>query len=357
MQRGSLKVIRLRGVRVWRLQWRESGKGRSRILGKCSEMTRDQANAERNRILQGINAGEIRHTKAITLLRFVEDEYLPVRNRKWKASTRATTEQIIRDHILAPFGKRTLVAVTRKELQAHLDEMAKAELSFSLVAHTRWQMAAIFSMACADGLTAGVDAGAELVIPRCVTAPEKRTITADQIRKAQMSLELRERLIFQLAVIEGMRPGEIVALQPRDYRDGMLHVVRRVYRGKLDEPKSKKSRRPVALSETTRRLLDSWLELTSDSTWVFASESGTPLSYSNVWRRRIGPALKNAGLEGVNYQILRRTAVTEMSQVVQDPTLRAQHFGHNVDVDENTYRQAKPEALKRAMRKVEKRLQ
>ena len=34
MQRGSLKVIKNRhGVKVWRLQWRENGRGRTRILG------------------------------------------------------------------------------------------------------------------------------------------------------------------------------------------------------------------------------------------------------------------------------------------------------------------------------------
>jgi hypothetical protein len=40
-----------------------------------------------------------------------------------------------------------------------------------------------------------------------------------------------------------------------------------------------------------------------------------------------------------------------------DAHVRAAIAGHSVDVHENEYRQSRPEVLKRAMRKWEKRLQ
>jgi integrase len=83
----------------------------------------------------------------------------------------------------------------------------------------------------------------------------------------------------------------------------------------------------------------------------------SPISYSNVYRRRIRPALAKVGLKHVNFQILRRSWVTEFSQVEQDPNVRAQLAGHGVDAHENSYRQADPAALKRSMRKLDKRLQ
>jgi hypothetical protein len=65
MQRGSLKAVLHRGVKVWCLQWRENGRGRTRILGRCMDMSRDEADAERKRILAPLNDTvyhERRHT-------------------------------------------------------------------------------------------------------------------------------------------------------------------------------------------------------------------------------------------------------------------------------------------------------
>ncbi len=53
----------------------------------------------------------------------------------------------------------------------------------------------------------------------------------------------------------------------------------------------------------------------------------------------IQPALEKVGLGHVNFQILRRSWVTEFSQVESDAHVRAQIAGHSVDVHENEYRQ------------------
>jgi hypothetical protein len=83
----------------------------------------------------------------------VEDEYLTVKASVWKGSTRTTTEQLIECYILQDLGPRTLVSLTRKELQAQLDRHAdELGLSASIVGHIRWQLKAIFEMAEADQL-------------------------------------------------------------------------------------------------------------------------------------------------------------------------------------------------------------
>jgi Kef-type K+ transport system membrane component KefB len=84
--------------------------------------------------------------------------------------------------------------------------------------------------------------------------------------------------------------------------------------------------------------------------WLFPSEAGnTPLSYSNVYRRRIQPVLATVGLGDVNFQVLRRTWATEFRVVEKDPVIRAQLADHSVDVHENEYHQVQPAVLKRAM--------
>jgi len=62
-------------------------------------------------------------------------------------------------------------------------------------------------------------------------------------------------------------------------------------------------------------------------------------------------------LDGVNFQVLRRTYVTEFSEAEKDPAIRAQLAGHSVNVHENEYRQPQASALRHAMKKSERRLQ
>jgi hypothetical protein len=91
--------------------------------------------------------------------------------------------------------------------------------------------------------------------------------------------------------------------------------------------------------ERTLRLLDQWRELLTDhrpGAWLFPSETAaTPVSYSNVYRRNIQPALVKVKLGHINFLILRLTWVTEFSQAEKDSAVRSQLAGNSVDVHEN----------------------
>jgi integrase len=261
-------------------------------------------------------------------------------------------------HILQPFGDRAIASISRRELQAHLNAKAAVGLSSSVVKHIRWQLVAIYTMAEGDGLVT-INPTKGLVNPKCKPEGDKKTISVDELLRAQLVLELRDRLLLRLAVCEGMRPGEITALQPRDYTDGIIHIRRRVYRGVIDEPKGRRSKREMPPTPITAALLDQWLDLypVQPDGWLFPSETGkTPLTYSNLWRRRIKPALATVGVTA-NFQILRRTWLNELSETEKDPTVRAQLAGHSVDVSENVYRQPQSHVHKRAMKKLGRRLQ
>jgi len=78
------------------------------------------------------------------------------------------------------------------------------------------------------------------------------------------ALDLREKLIARLAICEGMRPGEILALQVRDVGAESVSVRRRVYKGNIDSPKTRRSIRQVAMTNGTIGLLNSWMESLRD---------------------------------------------------------------------------------------------
>jgi integrase len=362
VQRGSLKPIKnRRGVNVWRAQWREGGRGKTRILGRVLDINRADARLMLDRILAPLNATEShRKSSGVTVREFTENEYLTTKSRVWKTSTRMTTEQIIRDHILEAIGERLLPDVPRQDLQALVDRKAADGSSKSLVDHIRWQLVALFRMAKADGIIL-IDPAEGLVPSRVDRQIDKRTTTKEAIVRAQMVLDIRERLIFRLEVCEGVRPGEIVGLQVGDIANDVVHVQRRVYRGVVDTPKSKQSRREIPLTAITAALWVQYRDLLRNAAanaWVFPSENGsTPISYSNVYRRRIQPRLKLVGLGDLNAQVLRRTWVTEFSKDESDPRVRAAIGGHSVDVHTNEYYQPDLKTKRQAMDRLGKRLQ
>ena len=59
----------------------------------------------------------------------------------------------------------------------------------------------------------------------------------EEIKRAFGSLELRERLIFKLAVLAGLRPGEIFGLRRTRLSENIADIQERIYRGKPDTSK------------------------------------------------------------------------------------------------------------------------
>ena len=146
------------------------------------------------------------------LASFIDGVYFPFYRRKWKASTRMTTEGRIVFHIRNPYADRKLGSFSRDELQTLLEKKAGDGLSTSVVGHLRWDLKQIFDMAVAEGHL--LRNPAELVFPPRAGLPEpKLRMTLQEVNQCIEVLRLRERLIFKLAVLAGMRPGEIFGLQ------------------------------------------------------------------------------------------------------------------------------------------------
>ena len=249
-QNGSVKKSKDR--RYWIGQWREDGLDgkrveRTTVLGKTSKMSKSEAREKISDIVKPVNARaaqalDIHHS---TLKEFVENSYLPFYKRKWKRSTAMTNKDRINHHIVGALGKHQMRALTREELQAFLD--SKAKLSFSTVDHLRWDLSQIFRMALAEGVVTKNPA-ALLFTPRECSRPEREVMTLEEVKKACKALPLRERLIVKLAVLAGMRPGEIFGLRRGHVEETHASVRQRVYRGDIDTPKTVKSVRKVALA-------------------------------------------------------------------------------------------------------------
>jgi integrase len=261
---------------------------------------------------------------------FLENVYFSYYSRKWKPSTCENNKQRMRTHLLGAFKDRPLDNLLRDELQDFMDSKGNAGLSFSVVDHLRWDLKQIFEMAIAEGKLRRNPA-LLLFTPKTAAKPDHRAMTVAEVRRCFAALGQRERLIAKLALLAGMRPGEIFAMTWGRLTATHADIMQRVYRRKLDTPKTDNSTREAALSAGLLSEIEAWRFVsmsTKADAWVFPSERMTPLSKDNIWRRSMLPKLQAVGLGWCNFQVMRRTHATLMRQLKADPKLVAEAFSH-----------------------------
>lgn len=350
-QKGSLQ--RVRGE--WVARWRQDGKRKAKRLGRISQMTKAEAQTELAALVAPINSKRAEPSERTSFGDFVRDVYLPFYRRKWKRSTVMTNEDRLAHHLTAEFDARLLASFNRDELQALLDRKSQT-LSFSVVDHLRWDLKQIFDMAVAEGYLQRSPATL-LFTPRECRRTTARVMTVEEVRQMFRVLELRERLIAKLAVLAGMRPGEIFGLKWSRLEANYADIRQRVYRGDVDTPKSVRSVRFAALSDGLLISIDQWRAaspVASPDAWVFPSEKlTTPLAKDNCWRRGFLPKLKPVGLAWANFQVMRRTHSSLLKELNVDPHVRAEQMGHTLDVNENVYTITSLKARKEAVNVLE----
>ena len=352
-QKGSLKQKNGR----WLFQWYDlNGKKKKGRFGMVNEITKSEAQRMADKILGPINAAVSHASADTTFDQFVELEFFPRFRRKWKTSTRGTTEDRINRHLVPRFKGIPLGEIKPTQLQQVLDEKANQGFSRNTVNHLRWDMKQIFEYAVSSGILLRNPA-AELFTPRECANQEVRVMTLDQVNVGLTVLPLRERLIYKLAVIAGMRPGEIVALRRNSINGISADIRQRIYNGELDSPKSAKSVRQAALADSVLEDLREWLRQVPDTrpdTWLFPSENlKTPISRDNLLTRHLHPRLDTVGLGWVNFQVLRKTHSTLMREQEVDPKIVADQQGHDVDVNLNVYSTTSLEQKKKAVDKLD----
>lgn len=356
-QNGSLSQRKIAGRVCWYGQWWEAGHHRAKVLGSRSSMSRGEAAAQLARIVEPLNQAAGLHTpgaRVFTFREFVLKEYLTLKSSVWKPSTAATNEAGIQKMLLPRFGPQLMSTITRRELQAFISEHAE-KYSRSIVGKLKIWLQDIFQMAHADGQLAHNPAAA-LQIPRhCRPTAPRRALTFDQAAAYLKALDLRERLIARLCLVEGMRKGEAFALQWGDVEGSTIHIRRRVYDGRVDTPKN--GRRECGLSDGTRELLEAWRkEAISDDPGFFIFVSGsllTPLRPENLWKLHFKPRLQPMGLDWASYHVLRHTNATLMRKKGIDAKVGADQRGHGLGVSLSTYTHSDAEQKRAAVQELE----
>ena len=178
---------------------------------------------------------------------------------------------------------------------------------------------------------------------------------------------------FLLAIETGMRPEEYLGLKWKDidFENKVLSVRRALVVRKgggfiFTEPKTKKSRRSIPLSNSLinalksnrRKQLEERLKLGADYEnldLVFASEIGTPLLHGNLLRRHFKPIRDKANLPKIRLYDLRHTMATLLLFAGENPKVVSERLGHaSIVLTLDTYSHVLPSMQKEATDKIEK---
>jgi integrase len=303
-RRGGRYVVRFRDPQ-----------GRER---KRSARTLAEARDLKATLTADVKRGEYRALSKVTFA-----EYAP----EWIDSYTGRTSRGIRPETLADyrsdlariavpfFGRMQLSAIEPRDIKRLAAQLAASGLSPGSVRNALAPVRAMLATAFEEGLIrSNPSAGLRIAqrVEENGNEPQAKALAEEELRTLLDEVPDEWQLFFEFLAHGGLRIGEAVALTWGDVDFGRrrVHVRRRLYRGRLDAPKSRYGRRQVPLSEGLARAL--WLlrGTSSDDTPVFTSQSGGYLDASNVAARVLKPAARRAGVPWAGFHTFRHTCAT-----------------------------------------------
>lgn len=150
-------------------------------------------------------------------------------------------------------------------------------------------------------------------------------VTRDQKYKA----------LFMMAVMSGMRQGELLGLKwgDIDWINSQIRVRRTFNYGQFFEPKSRTSRRSIDMAPALAHELRVWRMESAHKKLddlVFPNREGKPLDYHNLVNRHFLPALRRAGLRKIRFHALRHSFGALLIDQGEHPKYIQVQMGHSV---------------------------
>jgi integrase len=244
--------------------------------------------------------------------------------------------------------------VDTARLRAYVEDRLATGLNPSTVGNTMRLISTFFTHLVEEGIA---EKNPVLALPRAVKRlyrnkhdPRATPFLErlEDVARIQSSLAEPVKTIFSIGVMAGLRPGEIVALEWSDFRSDLrlVHVQRRYLKGKIDVPKSGKTR-AVPISPSLSEILRRWRSLTGGVGLVFKPEDAArrcidPWDIRREWLK----GLERAGLPWIKfYCATRHTFASQWVMAGHSIEKLSKILGHSSIVVTEIYAHLKPEAL------------
>jgi integrase len=328
---------------------------------ECREWVKDT--------LKKIDGGLTFAGTRVTLERFVES-WLDGKELARRPKTVEQYRQICRQHILPSIGTMRLQEIQPaniKKLYLDKKEEGRGARTIQLV-HT--VLHNVLQQAVREGIL-GRNPVEAVERPK-VERTEMQILTEGQARRFVIATKgNRHGMLFYLALMTGMRQGELLGLKwsDLDWDKGLLNVQRQLQRSKghspqLVPPKTKAGRRQVKLGQgTLERLANHKEELAmmrsargerwEENDLIFPNTLGKPMSSENMFED-FKQFLRDNELPDIRFHDLRHTSISFLLDMGTPVNTVQQRSGHSkASITTDTYGHSMAHSQDEAAERIE----
>jgi integrase len=285
---------------------------RSVVLGPVSQIAgHREARKLLYAYLNPVNQGQYRPEATMLFSQFVAECFDPGVLPTLKFATREIYSLLLRKHLIPRFGGHRLCDISRVEVQQYLLAKLKQGFAWETTNHLRHLLSKVMGTAVNWDYVLNNPVRGVKMPERTLKRPH-RFLTAEEVRRLVTASKEPARTVILLAVMTGLRIGEILALRwgRVDLLRGTVLVAETCYKGKFGSPKTQASRRQVPLAPSVVRELKAHYSRSADhspGTLVFATGQGAPLSADNLRKKSLRTACRRAALPRIDWHTLRHT--------------------------------------------------
>jgi integrase len=363
-QNGSL-VVRGKPKR-YVLRWREdvvNGDGtieriqHAETIGFVSQIKKQQA----LEILQArvSAAGQLqRRPKAtMTLSEFVRAEWKPNAELALRKSSMRIYSFNLDNHVLPAFGDLPIYDLGVAHVEACLSKLKQKGHATSTLRSVRATFSTVLQSAVKRGHIEKNHAHG-VCIREADSKKERRFYSLAQVRSLLNELPEPCASVVTVAVLTGMRIGEILALRWKriDLLGATLEVAENYSSGQFGPPKTKSSRRVIPISSALRRVLEAQRARRAPETGedlVFRTVKGTPLNDKNLYNRELAPTCDRIKQPRVSWHSFRHTHATLLHANGETLKTAQALLGHSdLETTLNVYTNTVSDSQRKAVERV-----
>lgn len=244
-----------------------------------------------------------------------------------------------RNYVQPLLGKRKLTTVTANDWQSCLNRARKRDGSFlseKSMKSIRNTITEFLKFTRKDGIQ--VPSSDDLYIPKSVKPVKEKAI----LTEAQMAMIFDDSLPFasqyyipfiRFALSTGLRPGEILGLQPADYDGTFCTIKRSINTHKNIRPggKTKNAARKIALSSIAKAAIERQIAQTIDlhSKYIFCRPYGEIACSAKINLRFKDICEKIGASKDISLYSCRHTFISYASRILPESVLKPL-VGHSV---------------------------
>src|SRR5262245_29395489 len=341
----------------WAIRWRET------VIGEDGEPRRVKryeslGPLSKTEAAQRLNDRlAVKSAKAVMTFRAHaaqwERDILPM----YKFSTRQGHLMILNVHLLPRFGDLRLCDITTDRIQAYVTHLREQDYSPHSIDHYHEVLSAVLRSAVRwKRLETNPVEG--VILPKITPVRSKWVLAPKEAGALIGRLTPKARTMVALAIVTGMRRGELLGLRWRciDEERAVVGIEEACYLGHFDTPKTAAGHRCLPIAAPVLALIQDWKQRsrrTYPEDLVFGTRRGKPENPNNILRRHIYPACDALKLPRATWLTLRRTFSSWCHASAVPDKVTAELMGHaNVSTTLNVYTQVVGESKRLAIEKV-----